>query len=96
MNASNFTPLVKGARNQSQYLIRNGFHVTLRIVLPIICKQCYQVWNVARPKRGSVTWNRFVWQTLVSTWVESLHTLFPIAAGLLWSQLALLTVKIHP
>jgi len=31
---------LKEARNQSQILIGNRFHITLRIVSPIICKQC--------------------------------------------------------
>jgi len=35
-----------------KFLIRNRFHVTLRIVSPIICKQCWQVWNVERPTQG--------------------------------------------
>jgi len=30
---------VKEARNQSQICNRNRFHVTLRIISPIICKQ---------------------------------------------------------
>jgi len=34
--SSKFTPQVKEARNQSQLLIENRFHVTLRIVSPII------------------------------------------------------------
>jgi len=29
-----------------KFLIGNQVHVTLRIVSPIICKQCQQVWNV--------------------------------------------------
>jgi len=36
MYSSNFNPQVKEARNQSQILIGNRFHVTLRIVSLII------------------------------------------------------------
>jgi len=36
MVSSNFIPQVKEARNQSQNLNGNRFHVTLRIVSPII------------------------------------------------------------
>jgi len=31
---------VKEEKNQSQIFIENRFHVRLRIVSPVICKQC--------------------------------------------------------
>jgi len=40
VHSSNFTPQVKQARTLRKFLTGNWFHVTLRVVSPIICKQC--------------------------------------------------------
>jgi len=43
--SSNFTSQVEQARNQSQILIGNRFHLTLHIVSPHICKQWLLTYN---------------------------------------------------
>jgi len=63
--SSNFTPQVKEARINHKFLIGNRFHVTLRIVSPIILfKKNYHLIQIYLNKMigltmRSVTWNRF-------------------------------------